>query len=185
MTKYLLLPLSLALCSSAALADVEQITSSVLNGEMIERCLFDPLDPVSSGGAEIRQSDDGLTVNFNSIVDPETAEVVPFGLMISFDVSCNFPHTVSIRSNSGGLQSSTPAQTDQFSDRADYNVDASWAGGAAGFLTTGTPGEGVGMTVGGLNAGRFDIQIGSASSETPLVSGDYSDTLVIEITSTP
>lgn len=162
-----------------------QQSDAFIQGNIVENCIFDDVSGDGADGVNISQTETGLSVNFNTIVDPETAELVPFGLIISLNMTCNFAHTVRVRSASGGLQASDPSNSDSFTDRADYTVEAQWAGQSAGFSTSGTPGEGAGLQIGGLNAGRFDLEIGSAASSLPLVAGDYTDTLIIEIAGTP
>lgn len=185
MTKRLYLLGAVVVAAGSANAEPAQLTDTRIEGSIIENCIFDVVPTGGAGGVNISTTENGLSVNFNSIADPETAELVPFGLIVSLDMTCNFAHTVTIRSASGGLQASDPSNSDSFTDRADYTVEAQWAGQSAGFSTSGTPGEGAGLQIGGLNAGRFDLEIGSAASSLPLVAGDYTDTLIIEIAGTP
>ena len=185
MSKRLLRLISVLIMAGSANAEPVQRTDTRFEGSIIENCIFDAVPAGSGGGVNIATTENGLSVNFNSIADPETAELVPFGLIVSLDMTCNFAHTVTIRSVSGGLQASDPSNSDTFTDRADYTVEAQWAGQSAEFSTSGTPGEGAGLQIGGLNAGRFDLEIGSAASSLPLVAGDYTDTLIIEIAGTP
>lgn len=172
---------SISLSSSA---DEQQFSFTDVVTSVPQNCLFMSLDTQSTIPARVTDSEDGLLISLGDIVDPETAELQPFAINISVEASCNFKHQVVVRSLNGGLQnSSSQTEGSGFSNRADYTVDASWADEDAQFQTSGAPGEGIGIDVGGGFAGRLDLGIGSVGNINPLTSGEYADAILIEISS--
>lgn len=168
--------------AAPALAENEQLTNTEFNTVISEVCLFSSVDAQSSVPANVSETEDGLLISFEEVVDPNTAELRPFALNISLIATCNFKHQVVVRSLNGGLlNEQTSSEEGGFSNRADYSVNASWANETANFQTSGAAGEGIGIDVSGGYSGRMDINLGSSTNSLPLISGDYSDAILIEI----
>ncbi|MFC6199508.1 hypothetical protein [Ponticaulis profundi] len=181
----LILALISQLCPVLAVAQESDIELARLDGVVPDLCQFGEMSVLGDADASIAQTDDGIAITLASIVDPETAEPIPYGLSIQFAAQCNFAHQVSIRSIFGGLLNDDGSGSDGFSNRSDYSVSARWADESFDYTTSGMRGEGIGVSVSGVRSGDFQIEINSVPTSTPLISGDYSDQIIIEVSGRP
>lgn len=183
--RYALVLLCVAFAGSANAEPAREARAS-LGGPVDPVCLFSGLTGTGSDGTSIVVLPSGAAVEFRRFVDPITALPLPLTLNIVFTSTCNFAHRVTLSSRDGGLaRVGGGAPSLGFAFLRNYSAGLAWAGGTSQFTTSGTAGEGTGFNVLGANVGGFDLNVSAPSGATPLLAGDYTDVLTIQVSGMP
>ena len=130
-------------------------------------------------------NNDNVSIAFNQR-DAVTANVN------SATAGCNTNNTVTIAKTNGsdGLKNFTPGSYDsnQFTDRIPYTVNASWTGVAAGSTAAGTTqtlavaaNQGNNNKSGGAWRSAFNMDVNAPAQSKGLVAGTYTDTITVTL----
>jgi hypothetical protein len=183
--RYALVLLCVTFAGSAHAEPAKEVQAS-LGGPVIPVCLFSGVTGSGSEGTSIVVLPNGAAVEFRRFVDPSTALPLPVTLNVRFTSTCNFSHRVTLASRDGGIARVGGASlATGFAFSRNYTAEVAWAGGQSQFTTSGTAGESTGLNVLGANIGGFDLNVSAPSSATPLLAGDYTDVLTIQISGMP
>ncbi len=183
--RYALVLLSISFAGSAYAEPAREARAS-LGGPVSPVCLFSGIAATGSEGTSIVVLPNGAAVEFRRFVDPDTALPLPLSLSVAFTSTCNFAHRVTLSSRDGGLiRVGGGTVSPGFAFLRNYSVGLAWAGRNSQFNTTGTAGEGTGFDILGANVGGFDLTVSAPASATPLLAGDYTDVLTIQVSGMP
>lgn len=129
-----------------------------------------------SGG----QSSGQITIA--ELVDAQSAVSRASAIELDFPVICNGAHTLTVTSANGGLsrngQSSGSTGTG-FSQFLDYQIAIDWAGST---LDTPSSARVAALAVPQAADGQLAIKVSTVAGGGPLVAGQYSDTLTVQLT---
>lgn len=198
MKHWKVLPCAVAFAGFGAgpvLASPTQTTDSQFAGTVANTCVIQPL--VDSGANANAQIEPGATssfatISFSDFADSDTAMFVSgSGGSFTFSGYCNYPHNIQLRTTNGSFQNQTAANdpvagSAGFADEIPYNVVVT---GWAPFIilnATGTAGtvSAPGGSMSGAFSGTATIAISLAPpspATDPLLAGDWSDTLILQI----
>jgi len=130
----------------------------------------------------------GGTINFDGAISTLDATVDTGSMTLGFTGSrCNYQAFVSVSSANGGMTqqsgASAIAGSGAFLSRVDYTARAEFCGTNAEITTAGVPGisDNAQCTNTGLNETDLNLIVSTANGSTPLLSGDYEDTLTVQI----
>lgn len=183
--RYALVLLS-ATFAGSAFAEPARDADANLGGAVDPVCLFSGLSGSGSDGTSIVVLPNGAAVEFRRFVDPDTALPLPLTLNIRFTSTCNFSHRMTLASRDGGIaRVGGGLAASGFALSRNYTAEVAWAGGQSQFTTSGNAGEGTGLNVLGANIGGFDLNVSAPLGATPLLAGDYTDVLTIQISGMP
>lgn len=172
--------------AGSALAEPATEAIANLGGPVDPVCLFSGLTGSGSDGTSIVVLPNGAAVEFRRFVDPDTALPLPLTLNIQFISTCNFSHRVTILSRDGGIaRVGGGTLASGFASSRNYTAELAWAGNQSQFTTNGTAGGSTGFNVLGANLGGFDLNVSAPSSATPLLAGNYTDVLTIQVSGMP
>jgi hypothetical protein len=183
---------ALAACAANAHAADSSSTSVSLSGSAPKKCEFTSgatvassqnmdLDQAGSAGNNVI-----TIVSVDELVDPATALLNPSSIEFEYKAVCNYSHVVSIRSTKDGLKSVVNTAVPGFVSTVNYQALVSWGTKNKSFFTSGTvPGRTV--TVSPVppftGTARITLTIDEpfADMAHPVIAGDYSDTLTVQI----
>jgi hypothetical protein len=122
----------------------------------------------------------GGQVTITRLVDPDTALPRATTVEIAVPATCNASHRVSALSGRGGLQriGATGAQGTGFSEFLAYSLRLGWAGlereqaSNLGLLA---------VSVANGATGEVALRVATAAGGTPLIAGQYDDSIVIQL----
>lgn len=169
-----------------------QTTDAEFEGSVANTCVIEPLQSGSGNNVSLEPgaSSTAATVTFSGFADNGTAMFVPgSGINLSFDGYCNYPHTLRVQTTNGSLQHQTGANdpvagSGTFIDEVFYVVNVfGWDGVFVTLDADGTAGaKSPNGTVNGAYQGSANLTISLTNPGTdPLLSGQWSDTLVLQI----
>lgn len=115
-------------------------------------------------------------VRILQLADPTTAVPEAATMDMTFPVTCNTAHSLTISTLQGGLVNASPPGPG-FRNRLDYQVNANWDGQHV----SGTSAAPVQMSVPNAATGQLDLSIVIPAGGIPLVAGAYSDSLIVNI----
>ncbi|MBC7869813.1 MAG: hypothetical protein H7Y09_03160 [Chitinophagaceae bacterium] len=175
--------------AAPAFGDSSGSSRITIRGTAEQVCVMPP--PRSTGASNA--AFDGDVATISDLIDDGTATVNPFSLQITYtNVMCNYNASVSLTSTRGGLQQIDGEQNVVSSSGAllneiDYTAQLTWGGMALPVLdTTSLSGTGrVESLAGGANAADLVLTITAAKGDTPVLLGNYEDTLIINIGANP
>ncbi|HZZ86870.1 MAG TPA: hypothetical protein VFE13_00920 [Caulobacteraceae bacterium] len=174
-------------CAAAAAAaqtqDVAQQRVSLV-GVAPSVCRMDAPRSGGTGNVQFQvSSSNAAELDFQSLANPTTAIAQPAQASVVFPVTCTGPHSLRVSSANGGLTSAAlPARG--FVTRVDYALTAQWADSRKQFQTVGSP-TALDLAEPDGVAGDLTVAIDLAGGRTPLVSGSYTDQVVVEFSATP
>lgn len=181
--------------SSSTTANTETASTTVVNsftltGSVTKDCSFygggQTGHTINLGTIGVRTgNDDNVSIAFNQR-DAVTSNVN------SATAGCNTNNTVTITKTNGsdGLKNFTPGSYDsnQFTDRIPYAVNASWTGVATGSTAAGTTqslavasNQGTNVLTGGAWRSAFNMDVNAPAQSKGLVAGTYSDTITVTL----
>lgn len=194
MNKLMIAAAAAALLASPALAapSAEQVIT--INGVAPNVCTL--AAPTVNGAITGNLAVNGSNVTVTGLFDTADATMDAGSVGLRFAGMCNYAHNVSLRSSNGYLYNTTTTTAPlggAFVRRVGYQANFSWAGqsvsnaipDATSTASAGTQGSAVvspNTAIAGANAGNLDVTLNFASSgSTPVVAGNYSDTLTVQI----
>lgn len=118
-------------------------------------------------------------ITITQFVDDTTAEPRASDIVISLPVTCNASHRVRVLSREGGLLRAGGQRTSQgaFSEFLPYQIGLNWAGtqieqgSDAGAILVNSPNGAI---------GSLDVHVATPGGGTPLVAGQYDDSITIQ-----
>lgn len=162
----------------------------VLNGKVTPDCSFygggSTNHTINLGAIGVRTGDnDNVAIAFNQRNSIKAN-------VNSATAGCNTNNTVTIKKTNGsdGLKNFTPGSYDsnQFTDRIPYTIDASWTGVAVGSHAAGTSqtlsvaaNQGDNAKSGGAWRSTFIMNVLAPAQSKGLVAGDYTDTITVTL----
>jgi spore coat protein U-like protein len=184
--KYLLaLPLLLSVACPAYAQSIDTGLRQVeIVGTANPACLV--RSPNSASGVNANfQAISGTSgeIRITELVNPQTAVPRATSINLTLPVICNSAHLLTVQSSNGGLARAGSNQRNVstgggFSEFLPYSLNAAWAGQNVSQQSTNRAGLRIVTNNGG--AGNVDIGFSVPASNTPLVAGAYSDTIIIE-----
>ncbi|HEY1750669.1 MAG TPA: hypothetical protein VGG29_05365 [Caulobacteraceae bacterium] len=175
--------LAIAAGPAVRAADTAGSQPLVIAGQVASTCQMSPATQ-GPGNLNVAFSAAGggasqLAVNL--MVDPSTARTQSVVGVVQFQVLCTGAHTLKVTSASGGLVNTTTTTTaGGFSTRADYSLQAAWAGASRSLTTSGSAAS---LDLSGADSasGALTVTVTVPSGEGPLVAGAYQDVISIDL----
>lgn len=184
----LTLPLALAFACAAGAAAAQTLDTAQqrvdLAGTAPSVCKMDA--PRSGGGGNIQfsvSSNNAAELDFRALANPTTAVAQATQVSVLFPVICTGPHSLTVSSTNGGLTNPAAPATG-FATRVDYVLTAQWSTDQKQFQTVGSP-TSLNLTESDGVAGDLTVAIAIANGVLPLVSGSYTDQVVVQFSATP
>ena len=162
-----------------------------INVTTSQNCVL-PATPATNSGTNATYSTGGAfgggTINFDGAISTVDATLDNGTMTLTYTGgSCSYQAFVSVSSASGGMiqqsGATAVAGSGTFLDRIDYTARAEFCGASAQITTTGVPGisDNDQCTVNGVNATDLNLIVTTTDGTTPLLSGNYEDTLTVQI----
>jgi hypothetical protein len=179
----------IALVSLAATANAQELDRATrrleLNATAQSACVLRAPRARAAANATFQASGDGnARVGLTRLVDPDTAQPRATSFELAIPATCNASHRVTVTSGKGGLgrigaaTGQGTAQAQGFSEFLPYALRLDWAG--AGVEQASNAGA-MGLSIPNGAMGDLALAITTPGGGTPLVAGDYDDTIVIQL----
>lgn len=167
---------------NAAAADDSASGELQLRGTAPRVCQMPDPTAVNSGNASVQS----MTVTVNDLVNQQDSTIQAWQASLNYaGVMCNYGATLSLRSLNGGMKIIGPVTQPvggTFLTQVNYTAVAKWGNLADLILDTGTNGiEPVSLQSPGPNKADLLISLQTLASTTPLVEGQFQDTLIIKV----
>jgi hypothetical protein len=123
-------------------------------------------------------------VTLTDFIDSTTAFVKGSTLTLKFDrAMCNYEAYLSLSSQNGGMTSSDAKQAaaGDFLSRVDYTVTANWGSISNLVLDTSKAARSVNLQSAGANSGPLTLTFATKDGTVPVVNGNYTDTVTVQI----
>jgi len=182
--------LSALVSAAPARAQSDQGQSIGFGGEAPPMCAVTSA-PTSSQAANVQLNSADLSqgrIVIDQLVDTSTAQLQPASITLSFDVTCNAPHRVLIRSVNGALEpeNQPAALAERFVTEVYYSALLTWDDTTIEMTASGDAATARSQSLTSFAVtGQVDLEIKVDASlndmGTPLLEGTYSDTLVITL----
>lgn len=118
-------------------------------------------------------------VNITQLVDAQSAQPRASSIELSLPVVCNASHQVRVTSANGGLRrAGATAAGGGFQQFLAYSVGIDWSGQTVDFNTSNTNAT---LDASRPAKGTMIIRIATPAGGAPLVAGQYSDSIVVEV----
>ena len=122
------------------------------------------------------------TIGIGQFVDQQTGQTLASSIDLSFPVICNASHSVTLRSDNGGMlrAGATTGGTTSvqgFSDFVTYQLQLDWQGQQIDLASNLGGGE---IDAGQPGKGDLSLHVATPEGNGPLVAGQYDDAIVIE-----
>lgn len=120
-------------------------------------------------------------VNITQFVDPVNARPQPSSIELNLPLVCNASHRIRITSSNGGLLRAGASGRNRggaFAEFLAYNVDVDWSGQSVQLLTSNNNAN---INRNAPGKGAMTIRIATPAGSGPLVAGQYSDSIVVEV----
>lgn len=120
-------------------------------------------------------------VNITEFVDPVNATSRASSIELNLPMICNSSHSVRVSSANGGLlRAGAVSRTADggFSEFLPYNVAVDWSGRTVDLLTTNNTAD---IAASDPGKGEMTIRIATPAGTGPLVAGQYTDSIVVEV----
>jgi len=174
--------------TAAGNANTDEGQTLGLGGDSPPMCAITSA-PAGGQAANMSLQQSDLTqgrVVIDQLIDPSSARLQPASIQLTFDVTCNGPHRVKIRSVNGVLELETPLTTltPSFVTQVNYNAALTWNNESISMVAEGNEATAQSTSLAGSAARgivELEIQIDASLNDMtkPLVKGKYSDTLKI------
>ena len=155
-----------------------------LAGDAPPACALDA--PSVTGAVNARFSASSTStgqIAITELVDPQTANSRAASINLSFPAVCNASHRVSVRSGNGGLlrAGGNPANRaggGNFGEFLTYAVGLEWAGAT---LSRDSDAGTLQVDAGRPATGEIVVKVNTPGDGGPLIAGQYSDSIVVEV----
>ena len=167
-----------------AAAQSQEVTRGTQRLELTARapvaCVISPATVSSAANASY--SNTGASsgqVSITELVDGSTAAPRASSIELNLPVVCNASHRVQLRSTNGGLQrAGASGRSGAFREFLTYQVGLDWAGQS---VQLDTASRSANINSGQPGKGEMIIRIVTPAGGSPLVAGQYSDSIVVEV----
>jgi hypothetical protein len=172
---------------TAAFAQTVQIGQGRLDltGTAPSACVIAAPTGVTGANASfVLTGSQAAQINITQMVDPSTAEPLAVSINLALPIICNSAHSLVVTASNGGLTriggiAGNTSLAGGFREFLPYQVNAVWAGQSVTADTQSrTP---VNIKVSDGSAGQLSLSIVVPAGGAPLVAGNYSDSLVIQL----
>lgn len=175
--------LAFAFMSQAAFVqDIARSSQQLeLNATAPSNCVVRAVRATGDANASFQTSGTtGGQVTITRLVDPDTAQPRATTIEIAIPATCNASHRVTARSGQGGLQrlGATGAQGTGFAEFLPYSMQVGWAGVQRSQTSDQGP---LAIAVANGATGEVALRIATTAGGTPLVAGQYEDSIVIQL----
>lgn len=169
--------------SQLALAqDVSRASQSLeLSATAPSACVVRTPRMISAANATFQPNGSaGGQVTITRLVDPDTALARATSVEIAVPATCNSSHRVSALSGRGGLQriGATGAQGTGFSEFLTYSLRLGWADAQREQASNLGP---LAVSVANGATGEIALRVATSAGGTPLIAGQYDDSIVIQL----
>jgi hypothetical protein len=118
-------------------------------------------------------------VNITELVDSSTAAPRASSIELNLPVVCNASHRVELRSANGGLlRAGATGRGGAFRESLAYQVGLDWAGQSVELTTSNRSAT---ISASQPGKGEMVIRIATPAGGAPMVAGQYSDSIVVEV----
>lgn len=118
-------------------------------------------------------------VNITQLVDAQSAQPRASSIELSLPVVCNASHRVRVTSTNGGLRrAGATGRSGGFQEYLAYQVGIDWSGQTVDFSTANNNAT---LDASQPAKGTLVIRIATPAGGAPLVAGQYSDSIVLEV----
>ena len=180
--------ITLALAALAAQAATEPSRADTpsasmsfsVTGNAVPVCLLGAMSP---GGGAANATYSTNQISLTQFIDPSSALVNASTMTLqTSNAMCNYNAYVTLTSQNGGLTSSNASGvvSGTFLTSVPYTVTAQW-GSLNVTLDTTNSNKKVQVPVGGANVGPLSLTFATQKSSTPVVQGNYQDTVTLTI----
>jgi len=179
--------LALTVASAASAQAVPEVSRRiVLSGDAPSACVIaNPTSETGTNASFSSQSSASGQIAITQLVDPVSSAAMASGLAIDLPVICNTSHVLTVRSANGGLAHAGSTQgapaNGGFREFLPYQVSVDWGGQS---LTQGSDAGTAQIALASAMQGTARIAFATVPGGAPLVSGQYTDSLIIELAPT-
>jgi hypothetical protein len=177
----LLIAAALALPGTAQAQEVTRGTQKLeLTALAPVACVISPATVTNSANASYSNTcTSSGQVSITELVDGNTAAPRASSIELSLPVVCNASHRVQLRSTNGGLQrAGATGRSGAFREFLAYSVGLDWAGQS---VQLDTASRSANIDANQPGKGDMVIRIATPAGGGPLVAGQYSDSIVVEV----
>lgn len=155
----------------------------VLSGDAPSACIIaNPTGEAGTNASFSGQSSASGQIVITQLVDPVTSTALASAQAIDLPVICNTSHVLTVRSTNGGLARAGArpgaAASGGFSEFLPYRVSVNWGGQS---LAQASDAGGAQIPLASAMQGTARIAFATVAGGTALVSGQYTDSLIIEL----
>jgi hypothetical protein len=174
---------ALVLCTISAAEAADSASGELqVRGSAARVCQMPDPTAVNSGNASVQS----MTITVNDLVNQQDSTIQAWQVSLNYPgVMCNYGATLSLRSLNGGMKIVGPAVQPvggSFLTQVNYTATAKW--GILADLTLDTAANGtdpVSLQAPGANQADLLVSLQTPASTTPLVEGQFQDTLIIKV----
>lgn len=181
--------LPLLLAAAVALPGIAQAQQSDRASQRLELAALAPVACVISTPSVGSQQNASFAstssssgqINITEFVDPENASSRGSAIELNLPLVCNSSHSVRVTSANRGLLragASGTASTGGFSEFLAYTVGLDWSGQSLELQTTNAAAA---LSAAQPGRGEMTIRITTPAGNGPLIAGQYSDSIVVEV----
>jgi Spore Coat Protein U domain len=181
--------LPLLIAAAMALPGAAQAQELNRGSQRLEMAAIAPVACVISQPTVANQSNASFTatgtssgqVNITQLVDSASAAPRASSIELSLPVVCNASHRIIVRSANGGLLrtgASGRGNGGAFAEYLSYQVGVDWSGQS---VQLDTKNNNANIYASQPGKGALTIRIATPAGGTPLVAGQYSDSIVLEV----
>lgn len=149
--------------------------------EAAEACAYSLSETTEQSRAIVKETGGGLIVELGEVADPSTVRARAVQFSLTLQATCSFEHSLSVRSQNGGLTHETETAANGFTDRIDFYLGVGWAARENSFVTNGALDHALRIDVAGANSGDLELSFSTILGEAPLLAGNFSDIIIIEM----
>jgi hypothetical protein len=156
-----------------------------IQGVAPSACVMAPatLDPGSVNAVLQSASASNADVLVTLNTDAQTRSLQAVSVALSVPIKCNAAHSLTVHSQHQGMKPLTPvAPTPGFASALNYTLSTTWAGQTASFDTASA--QNLTINVPDANTGDANVTLNIAGGGPPLIAGNYSDEIVVEVATT-
>lgn len=153
-----------------------------MRGTALPVCQMPDPTAVNSGNASVQS----MTITVNDLINQQDSTIQAWQASLNYaGVMCNYGATLSLRSLNGGMKIVGPSEAPvggSFLTQVNYTATAKW--GSLPNLTLDTAANGIEpVSIQSLGPNKADLLISlqTLSSTSPLVKGQFQDTLIIKV----
>jgi len=165
-----------------AFAAASASSNITINGSVADTCTL----TMGASSAATNSTFATNTISITNLADATTAQSVTASQTLNFAGMCNYAHSISLESANGGLthDGSVTVVGGTFDDLVEYDVSSNWASAGAALDAEGGATVKDVQSVSGANAesaAELSFNIDNNGGTDPLLAGNYTDTVTIQL----